>query len=551
MSEQYPTPSEQGPVEYLGAPETAQPAGKGRGRSGLVAGGAAAVVALGAAGAWGVATFMSGGQEAAEVVPADALAYVSLNLDPNGGQKLEAYRTLKKFPALGRYLDASSGGDDLRRSLVKPLIDEAHCAGVDFNDDVAPWLGNALAVAAVPGGDTPQPAAFLQVSDEDAAKKGIAKLSACGDQNQIDDSNGAASTGDMVGTAFGNGWLVLATSDAKAQAVLDDASSGTLADDADYQKWVAEAGGAGIVTAYVAPDAPAAMFKAIDTNFPGQEATLGRTLSSEGSATADPSSQLDSVKGFLGDFKGGAAVVRFEDQSLEVETAFGGLPKVTSPGGDSGIGDLPDTTAVAYGVAVSDTFVQDLIDGYSEVVGKDQVDQLLKEGEQASGLVPEDLQALLGDGVTVALDGSADFSDMSSAVGAPFGVRIKGDPAQITPALDKVVGALTKAGVPAGLVSIESGDNAVGLALTPERATTLAGSGGLGAQAGFRQALPDVDKSGSGLYVGFDDGGWFDSLVSQAHDDKLAANVEPLHSLGITSWTEGTTSHGLAKLTTD
>src|ERR687890_665636 len=124
MTEHPPTPADQGPVEYLGGPEPTERGRRSRGRTGLVAGGAAAVVALGAAGAWGVASFMSGGQEASEVVPADALAYVSLNLDPDGGQKLEAYRTLKKFPALQEYLEKSSGGDDLRRSLVEPLLEE-------------------------------------------------------------------------------------------------------------------------------------------------------------------------------------------------------------------------------------------------------------------------------------------------------------------------------------------------------------------------------------------------------------------------------------------
>jgi hypothetical protein len=40
-------------------------------------------------------------------------------------------------------------------------------------------------------------------------------------------------------------------------------------------------------------------------------------------------------------------------------------------------------------------------------------------------------------------------------------------------------------------------------------------------------------------------------LVSQAHDDEVRANAEPLHGLGVTSWTEDGTTHGLARLTTD
>jgi len=486
-----------------------------------VAGGAAAVVAFGAAGAWGVASFMSGGQEAAEAVPADALAYVSLNLDPDGGQKLEAYQTLKKFPALAERLESS--GDDLRRALVETILEEVDCPGVTFEDDVAPWLGTSMAMAAVPGDDHPEPVGLLQVTDEDAAADGLARLAEC--SSDVD-----AGTN---GTAFGDGWLVVAETDDLAQAFLDDAASDSLADDSDYQQWVEEAGGSGIVTAYVAADAPAALTDA---------------------AAAEHELDSDALQGFFDDFEGAAAVVRFDDGALEVETAAGGLPEWTGTDGDSGIEELPDSTAVAYGMAVSDTFVQDLIDAFAEGAGEDEVDQFLQQGEQMTGLdLPEDLQALLGDGVAVALDGSADFSaeGMSNPAAIPVGLRITGDPEEIVPALNKVVAALALVGVPQGVVQVESGDGAVGVALTADRAATLAEDGGLGDRETFQEALPEIDRSGSGLYVGFDDGGWFDSLVAQAGDDEVTANVEPLSSLGVTGWTEDGTSHGLLRLTTE
>ena len=89
------------------------------------------------------------------------------------------------------------------------------------------------------------------------------------------------------------------------------------------------------------------------------------------------------------------------------------------------------------------------------------------------------------------------------------------------------------------------------LALSADHAATLAGDGSLGEQAGFREALPEVERSGSGLYVGFDDGDWFSSLVAMSGDAEVEANVEPLHSLGASSWAEDGTSHGLLRLTTD
>ena len=181
------------------------------------------------------------------------------------------------------------------------------------------------------------------------------------------------------------------------------------------------------------------------------------------------------------------------------------------------------------------------------------MDQFLTEGEQMTGLsLPEDLQAVLGDGIAVALDGSADFGgDLSSPASVPVGLRITGDPSEITPALDKVLAALAGAGLPAGLAAVQEGDGAVGVALTPDRATALAADGSLGQKGAFTEALPDLTETGGGLYVGLDDGAWFDSLLAQAQDEELEANVAPLHSLGITSWTEGSTAHGLVRLTTE
>ena len=40
-------------------------------------------------------------------------------------------------------------------------------------------------------------------------------------------------------------------------------------------------------------------------------------------------------------------------------------------------------------------------------------------------------------------------------------------------------------------------------------------------------------------------------LVSPFSVPEVEANVEPLHSLGVTGWSEDGTSHGLLRLTTD
>ncbi len=100
--------STHGPVEpeYLGAggvpPQSeggGSAAGRGR-RAGLVAAAAAAVVVAVGAGAYGVVQLLAGGSSPATAVPADAVAYLSLDLDPSAAQKLEAFKILRKFPSI-------------------------------------------------------------------------------------------------------------------------------------------------------------------------------------------------------------------------------------------------------------------------------------------------------------------------------------------------------------------------------------------------------------------------------------------------------------------
>src|SRR3954469_10609192 len=65
-------------------------AGRRAGRTGIVVGSAVAVVAAVGVGAYGVVQLLSGGSSPATAVPSDALAYVSLDLDPSASQKIEA-----------------------------------------------------------------------------------------------------------------------------------------------------------------------------------------------------------------------------------------------------------------------------------------------------------------------------------------------------------------------------------------------------------------------------------------------------------------------------
>ena len=250
-------------------------------------------------------------------------------------------------------------------------------------------------------------------------------------------------------------------------------------------------------------------------------------------------------------------VVRFDDEALEVEMAAGGLPGELRTEGDNGMADLPATTAMALGFGVSDTAVQDVLDAFTELSGlsEDEVESTLAQAEDGTGLeLPEDLQTLLGDGLSVAVDSSADLGAMTSGEDVdpaelPIGVRIVGDPDEITGVLDKVESAL---GPVLGPLVVEEGDGVVAMGLDEDYVATLAEDGSLGEEEQFGDALTDLDSSAGALYVDFDAGDWLTELVAEDPDaEELQANLAPLSSLGITGTAEDEVAHATIRLSTD
>ena len=132
MSEQQPPadvhgessgPGPGGTPEYLdygsGAPippesPGARPAARRSRRTPLlVGGGVVGLLALGA-GAWAALNFFQQGAQPAQALPASTVAYASIDLDPSGGQKIDAFRTLEKFPAFKDEVGIHSV-DDVRK----------------------------------------------------------------------------------------------------------------------------------------------------------------------------------------------------------------------------------------------------------------------------------------------------------------------------------------------------------------------------------------------------------------------------------------------------
>lgn len=100
--------------------------------------------------------FAAQSDRAAQAVPADASVYATVYLQPSTGQKLNLAALLGRVPGF----EDSASLDQKIHEITARLLGEA---GLDYEDDIRPWLGNQLSIAARPNGIDPTSAEMLVV----------------------------------------------------------------------------------------------------------------------------------------------------------------------------------------------------------------------------------------------------------------------------------------------------------------------------------------------------------------------------------------------------
>ncbi|MBO9520357.1 MAG: DUF3352 domain-containing protein [Nocardioidaceae bacterium] len=504
-----------------------QPEG-GRGRRAAVVGGVAALVvaALGGA-AFAAYSFLDGGGPRPEdALPDTTVAVLSVDLDPHAGQKIEAIKTLRKFPALRKQLGLSSE-DDLRRYIVDKGI-KSDCEGIDYDRDVKPWVGKRAAFAAVDlGDDQPAPALVVQVSDAARATKDFGKLADC--------------AGEDFGYVVGEDYLVASDSDAHARKILDAGKKKPLADDATFQKWDGEAGD-GVAGFYIAPRA-ARYLDDLLADFGNGFTEFDDEISAGASAPVadDP---LDPVHDALRDFHGAAGALKFADGGLElVVAADAGKQKL----GDKPIGEvvdrLPADTALVLGISFPKHFGSTLLDQAKAQLGEAEVQEFLDDARTEAGLdLPGDAEDLLGDALTLSVSGDAPSSAdaLDNPTELPAALALHGDPDKSLAVLHKLEKALGTSLSDIPLETKKSGD-ALLLSPSEDYLGELAKKGSLGDSDVFRQAVPDADHAGMVFFTVIDED-WRKTIVDLASSDlspsearTLAENLKPFRALGLSS----------------
>lgn len=526
--------------------EGGSPPGPHRRRRVLVATTVVAVAAVVGLGGWAAASLMSTGSKPAEAVPANAVGFWSIDLDPSAAQKVEAVRLLGKFPALREELELADR-DDLRRWAFARATQGGSCPDLDYDTDVAPWIGERVAVAAVPSGPdagSPVPVLAVQVTDAAAAVPAIERLAACG---------GVPGVGvEVVGD-----YALVSDSEQHADAVARSVENGNLAEDPDFRKWMKRVGDPGIMSVYVAPGAMAYLSD-VQEQMADRLAERGTLDHGWAAGPGVPAPDMAAVRRHTerlsGDFEGMAAVVRVADGALEIEAAGESTPRQLVATDDrSGVTDLPAGTAVALGVSLSDGWATAALELMRELAGPDGAGSAwLRDAEALTGLrLPEDLQRLLGEGFAVAIDADLDPSAAAEDP-PPVGLRVSGDPADVTDVVDRL---RSRFGPMTDVLALEQGDGVAALGLDAEYVSELAGTGTLGSQDAFRDVVPRTELPGLTLYVDLDaverwatDG----ALPGGPADPSTLANLEPLAALGLSSWVEADGSErSLLRLTTD
>lgn len=546
MSDQFPPPSSGSPeptvpifpVDPSAAapvpPEEPETGGK-RSRGGLIA---LVVGVLVLAGLGGVAfaayrVLGGGGTRPEDVLPASTLAVVSVDLDPRAGQKVEAIKTFRKFPGLRDTLDLKSG-DDLRKVIYRES--DGDSCGLKYARDIEPWAGKRAALAAVDlGGTTPDLVIAAQIEDRDAAVAAMPKFADCIEG----------------GYAVGDDYVILAEKSSIARKVLREGRATSLAEDGRYQEWMDKLGDQGVVLGYLAPslgdyaaDNLADLLDELGLGAVG--AVLGGGADPFSTIASVPArtqtSPLDDFKKGLRAFQGLAMTVRFADGGLEMAFVADG-----NKGGDevpgAPLAELPADTVAAFGFGLSEEGLTRQLKEVRKAV-PDEYDQALAEAESTTGLsLPEDAIALLGNGLSLSLSGSAPEGEIAGPQELPVGLALSTDAERAQEIVGTVEDSLGISLSDVG-VATASGDGRFALSFSEEYAQALAKKGSLGSTDRFTNAIPDRSVQ-LGLFVALNKE-WREAIaslggigLSDSEQQQLEENLDPLESLGISSADNG------------
>jgi Protein of unknown function (DUF3352) len=470
------------------------------------------------------------GPQASEALPANAVFYAGLDLDPTASQKIDALRFLNHFPAFRDSAGLTDANADIADQVVGKAIDKLNCAGVEYAGDVKPWLGDRFGLAVMPS--TAQrgvPVVFaVQVSDDDAAKAGIQALNAC------DAATASTPTGNAMGVSFVNGFMLLAETQAQADTYARSAARHSLADDPHFTADLSSLGDLGVATMWVD--------------------IAGALKSYAGDLPAGTG--LDGVTSGAGRM---AATFRFASDHVEVATSLFAdatpVEHVVNP-----VVRLPESTVFAMSMSGGD---QRIASSWPKTLaqlrkGDPAIDQQINVFETRTGLsLPTDLETLFGHNLLLALDQqgltAAGLSGHSMST-LNFGARFTNDPAKLNALYDKVTALVRQS--TGGNIALSKKDVVDGIAIASNDAyaDSLAKlNGHLGDSEAFTSVVDDGASQDFVLFFNVDavKGPLLQAMRDAGASQQAIDNIRPLKAFGMAADVGGDYQHLTMRLAVD
>lgn len=182
--------------------------------------------------------FSAATDRAAALAPARTAVYVNVYLQPSTAQQMNLGELIGRLPGFADEASLDEKVDQVVQNLLSGT-------GVDYREQVKPWLGNQVAIAGWPtDGDLAQPEAVViaEVKDRDAAEASLADLAAetGGDGFTAETYEGVeVQVGEGTAYAFVDEMLVISDAPGPIRAAVDTAGDGSLAERADFQSTMA------------------------------------------------------------------------------------------------------------------------------------------------------------------------------------------------------------------------------------------------------------------------------------------------------------------------
>jgi Protein of unknown function (DUF3352) len=463
----------------------------------------AVLLTVGAAYA-GVTMLSGGGTQPEDVLPGNTVAFIKIDLDPAIGQKIALARLASRFP------NTQGASEANIKDQVLAAAFEDNEQGLNYTRDIKPWIGNRVALAAVPAPvkDGVAPVLAVEFTDETKmtaalTKAGTTPAPACDN----DPMSGACADPERIpqfGFAVRDDYVLISDTQANADRAATDTTSLSA-------------------NPMASRDAAGLDGDQIAVGWADLGALYAAVPKDRKSMVADQIGAIKPSGRFVVGLHAGSDYVEVKGRGHGLQMMAGQSRLAATPGTDM-IAKFPAGVLGAGSVTGLDRFLTDF---WNEYVKHDSFG--IQEQATDVGLrLPQDFGALFG--TETAFAATADQH---------FGVRVlTGDPgrAQHILALGADLGTKTVAAVnaPGGYAASDDPGFAAALAKN---------DGTLGDTEQFMRAVPDANKASGLLYLNL-------AQILESTGDRTAKHDwSALGSLGVTT-SGGTDQTVTLRLTT-